>query len=147
MLTSRSARALRAVLLLVLACALLGLPTLATAAAPGHADRDAPAATADALERAVTGKVRGAITGSQQGTPKALMSWFSDDWRFLGKRKVDNGLYSSRCRSAPTTCSSPTAGPPTTSPSTPRSTLRSGSSAPPRSATFTSSGARRSPAP
>ena len=95
MLTSRSARALRAVLLLVLACALLGLPTLATAAAPGHADRDArAAATADALERAVTGKVRGAITGSQQGTPKALMSWFSDDWRFLGKRKVDNGLYS-----------------------------------------------------
>lgn len=43
---------------------------------------------------AETGRVRGAIIGSQSGTPKVKLLWFARDWTYLGARKAYGGGYS-----------------------------------------------------
>ncbi|CAB4706157.1 MAG: hypothetical protein F2667_06285 [Actinobacteria bacterium] len=42
------------------------------------------------------GTVVGEITGTQGGTPNVRMRWFDKDWKFLGERKVNGGIYSLR---------------------------------------------------
>jgi Carboxypeptidase regulatory-like domain len=53
----------------------------------------APSGSAEAATG--SGTVRGAIYG-RSGTPTVVMQWFTADWKYLGKRKVRNGVYSLR---------------------------------------------------
>ncbi|NPC98831.1 collagen binding domain-containing protein [Nocardioides sp. zg-DK7169] len=50
-----------------------------------------PAPTAGAASS--TGTVRGQITGPQQTAPPLKMLWFTQDWRYLGQKKVRYGIY------------------------------------------------------
>lgn len=47
----------------------------------------------DHASAATTGRVVGEITGAD-GVGHVRMTWFSSDWRFIGRRNVDRGAYS-----------------------------------------------------
>lgn len=74
--------------LALLAAMLLVLAPSAHAAHTGRA-----AHTASAARSAVTGRVLGEISG-KDGVNKIRMTWFTQDWHYLGKRKVNRGAYS-----------------------------------------------------
>ena len=65
------------VLMLLLVLATLLAPVLVAA----------PATAAD-------GRVRGAIVGPGDKSPKVKVSWFAEDWTYLGARKANGGGYS-----------------------------------------------------
>lgn len=48
----------------------------------------------EGAQASATGRVRGGIYGHGSGDPKVTMTWFTDHWQYLGKRKVDDGIYS-----------------------------------------------------
>ncbi|MCW2844414.1 MAG: hypothetical protein JWN22_2330 [Nocardioides sp.] len=47
----------------------------------------------DGASASDSGKVRGNIFGSQGGSPRVKVSWFTSDWMFLGARKAYGGVY------------------------------------------------------
>ncbi|QIG41800.1 carboxypeptidase regulatory-like domain-containing protein [Nocardioides anomalus] len=73
-------RRTRALALLTLLLALLAPALVALGSAPAEA---------------ATGRVRGTITGAHGDTnPKVKVSWFTEDWTYLGARKARGGGYS-----------------------------------------------------
>lgn len=76
-------------MLLVSVLLLPGLTALPSGAAPSAATAASSAALADQ-----TGKVRGEILGPGGSQPDVRLTWFTEDYEFLGSRRTPGGAYS-----------------------------------------------------